>query len=120
MQGEEAPVRLRGPARVDPAAGQADLARPDIAVPRSQLLGADTMFGLHPSLKPLLPFWQDKTFGALHAVGQATPNRSHFSAMEEMERAECKEAVEEERCRAVEAIPGSSDPPISSDNFING
>ncbi|GAA3343247.1 DUF1501 domain-containing protein [Amorphoplanes nipponensis] len=62
-------------------------ARPDIAVPRSRLLGGDARFGLHPALAPLLPFWQAGTFGAVHAVGQSRPNRSHFSAMEELERA---------------------------------
>ncbi len=62
-------------------------ARPDIAVPKSRLLGGDTRFGLHPGLAPLLPFWKAGTFGAVHAVGQPAPNRSHFSAMEEVERA---------------------------------
>ena len=62
-------------------------ARPDIAVPKAKLLGGDTRFGLHPALKPLLPFWKAGTFGAVHAVGQPEPNRSHFSAMEELERA---------------------------------
>ncbi|WP_213000749.1 DUF1501 domain-containing protein [Winogradskya consettensis] len=62
-------------------------ARPTIAVPRSQLLGDDPRFGLHPALKPLLPLWNAGTFGAIHAAGQPTPNRSHFAAMEELERA---------------------------------
>jgi uncharacterized protein (DUF1501 family) len=68
----------------DPAYYQA---RPGIGVPRAQLLGADSMFGLHPALAPLLPFWQGGTLGAVHAVGQSDPTRSHFAAMEEMERA---------------------------------
>ncbi|GAA2530278.1 DUF1501 domain-containing protein [Pilimelia columellifera] len=63
------------------------LARPQIGVPRSMLLGADVMFGLHPAMAPLLPFWQAGTLGAVHAVGQPNPTRSHFQAMEEMERA---------------------------------
>jgi uncharacterized protein (DUF1501 family) len=62
-------------------------ARPTLAVPKAQLIGGTSAFGLNPALKPLLPFWQAGTFGAVHAVGQATPNRSHFQAMEEMERA---------------------------------
>jgi uncharacterized protein (DUF1501 family) len=62
-------------------------ARPDIAVPKSRLIGGSTSFGLHPALAPLLPFWKAGTFGAVHAVGQRAPNRSHFSAMEELERA---------------------------------
>ena len=62
-------------------------ARPGIAVPKSQLIGGDAYFGLNPALAPLLPYWQAGTFGAVQAVGQPAPNRSHFSAMEELERA---------------------------------
>jgi uncharacterized protein (DUF1501 family) len=62
-------------------------ARPDIAVPRNRLIGGDRMFGLHPALAPLLPFWRAGALGAVHAAGQPTPNRSHFAAMEELERA---------------------------------
>jgi uncharacterized protein (DUF1501 family) len=61
--------------------------RPTIGVPQKQLLGGDGFFGLHPALAPLLPYWQAGTFGAVHAAGQPTPNRSHFAAMEELERA---------------------------------
>jgi len=63
------------------------LARPNIGVPSSALLGLDAMFGLHPALAPLLPFWKSGTFGAVHAVGQPDPTRSHFEAMDEMDRA---------------------------------
>jgi uncharacterized protein (DUF1501 family) len=62
-------------------------ARPDIAVPTSRLIAHDGPFGLHPALRPLLPLWQEGTFGAVHAVGQVAPNRSHFKAMDELERA---------------------------------
>jgi len=61
--------------------------RPDLAVPASLLLARGPLFGLHPALAPLLPYWQAGTFGAVHAVGQADPTRSHFAALEEMERA---------------------------------
>jgi uncharacterized protein (DUF1501 family) len=61
--------------------------RPSIGVPAAALVAKDAMFGLHPALAPLLPWWQNGTFGAVHAVGQASPSRSHFAAMEEMERA---------------------------------
>jgi hypothetical protein len=39
--------------------------------------------------------------------------------LEELNRIEREEAAEEERRRAIEAIPSSSDPPIPSDDFIN-
>ncbi|ABS05339.1 DUF1501 domain-containing protein [Kineococcus radiotolerans] len=62
-------------------------ARPNIAVPRSTLLGLDQTFGLHPAMAPLMPLWRNGTFGVVHAVGQAEPTRSHFAAMERMELA---------------------------------
>ena len=62
-------------------------ARPTIALPKSQAIGGDAMFGLHPGLAPLLPMWKNGGLAAVHAVGQPKPNRSHFAAMEEMEQA---------------------------------
>jgi uncharacterized protein (DUF1501 family) len=62
-------------------------ARPTIAVPRDRLLAVDGMFGLHPALAPLLPLWQGGQLAAVHAVGQPNVSRSHFTAMEELERA---------------------------------
>lgn len=63
-------------------------ARPRIAVPKASLLAVDAQFGLHPSLAPLLPMWQEGKVAAVHAVGLPAPNRSHFSAMEEVEDAD--------------------------------
>ncbi|GAA0942365.1 DUF1501 domain-containing protein [Virgisporangium aurantiacum] len=62
-------------------------ARPTIAVPKAKVIGGDAMFGLHPALAPLLPLWTQGQLAAVHAVGQPNPTRSHFAAMEEMERA---------------------------------
>ena len=61
--------------------------RPTIAVAQNQLLQVNGMFGLHPALAPLAPFWAAGKMGAVHAVGQVDPTRSHFDATEEMERA---------------------------------
>jgi uncharacterized protein (DUF1501 family) len=61
--------------------------RPGLAIPTSQLHKVDTMFGLHPALAPLFPLWDAGKVAAVHAVAQADPTRSHFSAMDEMERA---------------------------------
>jgi uncharacterized protein (DUF1501 family) len=63
-------------------------ARPSIAVPADRLLARDAMFGLHPALAPLLPLWTAGKMAAVHATGLAAPNRSHFSAMEEVEDAD--------------------------------
>jgi len=68
-------------------------ARPRIAVPADQLLARDGMFGLHPSLAPLLPMWQSGKLAAVHATGLPAPNRSHFAAMEEIEDASAGSAT---------------------------
>jgi uncharacterized protein (DUF1501 family) len=62
-------------------------ARPSIAVPSSSLLAKDGMFGLHPRLAPLVPFWTAGKLAAVHATGLPAPNRSHFAAMEAVEDA---------------------------------
>jgi uncharacterized protein (DUF1501 family) len=62
-------------------------ARPRIGIPHASLLAPDAMFGLHPALAPLLPMWNAGTLAAVHATGMATPNRSHFAAMEAIEDA---------------------------------
>jgi uncharacterized protein (DUF1501 family) len=61
--------------------------RPNVGIPQGTLLQLDGMFGMHPAMAPLKPLWDAGTFGVVHAVGQEQPNRSHFSAMEELERA---------------------------------
>ena len=63
-------------------------ARPRIAIPQDKLLAADSFFGLHPNLAPLLPLWNAGKVAAVHATGLPAPNRSHFSAMEELEDAD--------------------------------
>lgn len=62
-------------------------ARPQIGIPTAQLLAKDGFFGLHPNLAPLLPLWNAGKMAAVHATGLPAPNRSHFSAMEEVEDA---------------------------------
>ncbi len=67
-------------------------ARPNLAIPASSTHKIDTMFGLHPALKPLFGLWDAGKIAAVQAVGQSNPSRSHFAAMAAM----------------VEADPGSS------------
>jgi len=62
--------------------------RGSIAVPEGSLLQKDTLFGLHPDLAPLEQQWIDGRMAAVHATGLRVPNRSHFSAMEEVEDAD--------------------------------
>lgn len=63
-------------------------ARPVISIPKDKLLVADPFFGLHPNLAPLLPLWNAGKLAPVHATGLPAPNRSHFSAMEELEDAD--------------------------------
>ncbi|WP_104107478.1 DUF1501 domain-containing protein [Nocardioides sp. 616] len=63
------------------------LARPRLAVPSDRLVAKDGFFGLHPALSPLLPLWNAGRMAAVHATGLPVRNRSHFSAMEELEDA---------------------------------
>ncbi len=62
--------------------------RPNIKIDTGPLLQKDALFGLHPALKPLQPMWQANKFAAIHATGLRLPNRSHFSAIEEIEDAD--------------------------------
>ena len=65
-------------------------ARPSIAVPRPgtgdrAAVNLDGFFGLHPSLAPLLPYFQDRSAAFVHAVGSPDSTRSHFDAQDFME-----------------------------------
>ncbi len=63
-------------------------ARPSVAIPSDRLLHKDGMFGLHPAMAPLSPLWESGQVAAIHATGLPVANRSHFSAMEEVEDAD--------------------------------
>ncbi|QJW84106.1 hypothetical protein HK414_09965 [Ramlibacter terrae] len=64
-------------------------ARSTIALPRpgedDGLLPLDRMFGLHPAMAPLHPFWASKQLAFVHASGSPDPSRSHFDAQDFME-----------------------------------
>lgn len=63
-------------------------ARRSIAVSADRLIAKDGFFGMHPAMAPLLPLWQAGRLAAVHATGLPMPNRSHFSAMEQVEDAD--------------------------------
>jgi uncharacterized protein (DUF1501 family) len=60
--------------------------RPTIAVPDHAVLDLDGQFGLHPVMAPLLGIWQEGHLAIVHAAGSPDPTRSHFDAMDYMER----------------------------------
>ncbi len=69
--------------------------RPTLAIARpddrrtTQALRAtdlDGFFGLHPALAPLLSLWQRRELAIVHACGAPDESRSHFAAMDLVER----------------------------------
>ncbi|MCC7206309.1 MAG: DUF1501 domain-containing protein [Anaerolineae bacterium] len=65
--------------------------RPTIAIPApgdgdDAALDLDGRFGLHPALRPLKDIYDAGTLAVIHAAGSPDPSRSHFDAMEFMER----------------------------------
>jgi uncharacterized protein (DUF1501 family) len=61
--------------------------RPGIAVPAGATLQLDSMFGMHPALAPLKAVYDAGELAIVNATGLPSPNRSHFAAMDEVERA---------------------------------
>ncbi len=65
--------------------------RPTIAIPEPRRGGQDAaidldgFFGLHPSLQPLQPLFQNGQLAVVQAVGSPDPTRSHFDAQDFME-----------------------------------
>lgn len=60
--------------------------RPNLALPASKVLDLDGFFGLNPSLSALLPLFREGRMSLVHAVGSGDQTRSHFEAMNAMER----------------------------------
>jgi uncharacterized protein (DUF1501 family) len=75
--------------------------RPGLRLPRPddprapqnrRVIDLDGFFGFHPQLRPLLPAWQAGHLGIIHACGAPDESRSHFKAMELMERGVSEES----------------------------
>lgn len=56
------------------------------AIPEERVLDLDGFFGFHPSLAPLHEIYRGGRLAVVHAAGSPDPSRSHFDAMEYMER----------------------------------
>jgi uncharacterized protein (DUF1501 family) len=59
--------------------------RPSINIPKKAVLDLDGFFGLHPSLDPFQPLWQQRHLAIIHATGSPDATRSHFDAQDFME-----------------------------------
>jgi len=69
--------------------------RPSLSIPRPEdvstkkedrALDLDGFFGFHPSMRALLDAWTSQQLAIIHACGAPDESRSHFKAMELMER----------------------------------
>jgi uncharacterized protein (DUF1501 family) len=60
--------------------------RPNIAIGDGNVLDLDGFFGFHPAMAPLHEVYQNGNLAVVHAAGSPDPSRSHFDAMEYMER----------------------------------
>ena len=69
--------------------------RPTLGIPRpddskkmkeERVIDLDGFFGFHPNMSPLLESWQNRHIAIIHACGAPDESRSHFKAMELMER----------------------------------
>src|SRR5271167_4437344 len=59
--------------------------RPSINIPRQQVIDLNGFFGLHPSLSPFKPLWDQRRLAIVHAAGSPDTTRSHFDAQDYME-----------------------------------
>lgn len=58
------------------------IARPTLAIPKSNVLMLDDQVGLHPSLAPFHELFKNKELAVVQGVGYPNANRSHFKSME--------------------------------------
>jgi len=56
--------------------------RPQLAIPRDQVIQLDEHTGLHTALKPLLPLWQPGELAIVQGLGYPSANLSHFRSIE--------------------------------------
>ncbi|ADV66366.1 DUF1501 domain-containing protein [Deinococcus maricopensis] len=56
-------------------------ARPNIAIPRKDVLTLNGDLGMHPALRPLMKHWDAGDLAWIENVGYPNPNRSHFASM---------------------------------------
>jgi uncharacterized protein (DUF1501 family) len=66
---------------------RAEIAVPGPGTADGSAIAIDALFGLHPSLAPLMPWWQAGHLGFVHASGSPDPTRSHFDAQDHLETA---------------------------------
>lgn len=91
--------------------------RPTTAIPKAQVIGLDSMFGLHPSLQPLHALWKSRQLAVIHAAGLPATNRSHFDAMAELEHAAPGSSI---RTGWINRMVGLKSSPLATDDVQMG
>ena len=76
------------------------------------VLKLDNLFGLHPSLAGLKPYWDQGALGFVHASGSPDTTRSHFDAQDYMESGTPgrKSTSDGWMNRLLQALPGEASP----------
>lgn len=70
--------------------------RPELAIPRGEVLPLRDGVGLHPALAPLLPLWTSGGLAVIQGVGYPAPNLSHFRSIEIWETGSAADEYREE------------------------
>jgi uncharacterized protein (DUF1501 family) len=52
--------------------------RPTLHIPEAEILRIDSMYGFHPAMAPLKPFWDRGKMAVVMGVGYEDPSYSHF------------------------------------------
>lgn len=65
---------------VIPRSGSYHDLRPAVGIPDEQQLALSSDYALHPSLSPLLPYWERSSMAVVQGVGMEGQSRSHFAA----------------------------------------
>lgn len=56
--------------------------RPQLAIPKNDVLRIDDQLGFHPALRGLADLWEQGTVSLVQGVGYPMPNRSHFESLD--------------------------------------
>ncbi len=88
--------------------------RSQTAVPESRVIDLDGFFGFHPALGRLEDIYRGGHLAVVHAAGSPDPSRSHFDAMEYMERGTPGVRVTETGwlTRHLQSVPWTNDSPF--------
>ena len=56
--------------------------RPQIAIPKTEVIKLTDEMGLHPAMQALKPLWDEGYLNIINSVGYPNPDRSHFRSMD--------------------------------------